>query len=159
MDEGPLASRFRRRLTITLFVIYSAFVALVTLSPELPGDGFIKRNVQRALDALHKRGLFEFVEMAEVEFMANVLMFIPLGIFVALLISRRHWWLLFFMGTAISGVIELAQMLFLSERTPDVRDLVSNTIGFLIGAVGAVIFRLLVAHRDGLVERDRQAGH
>jgi len=56
----------------------------------------------------------------------------------------------------MSGFIELTQLLFLPSRYPEVRDLISNSTGFLLGALGAIIIRLLVAHRDKLVERDRQ---
>lgn len=83
-------------------------------------------------------------------------MFIPLGLFVAMLISHRHWWVLLFAGTLISGAIELSQLLLLPSRYPEVRDLVSNSTGFLIGALAAVLFRLLVEHRDKLVEHDRR---
>lgn len=156
MDEGPKASRFRRRLTMVLFVGYSLFVAVVTLTPQMPGSGFVTRMVARVLASLHYRGLFLSVDFSTIEFLGNILMFVPLGIFVAMLISQRHWWLLLFTGTLMSGVIELGQMLFLPGRVPEVRDLISNSTGFLIGAICAVLVRLLVAHRDGLVEHDRR---
>lgn len=155
MDEGPRASRFRRRMTILMLLVYSVFVIVITLTPRMPGSGFVSKSVDRVLASLHARGLFEFVDFYVVEFLGNILMFIPLGIFVALLLSRRHWWLLIFLGTLFSGIIELSQMLFLPGRFPEVRDLASNSMGFLIGAILAVAFRLIVAHRDGLVEHDR----
>ena len=156
MHEGPKASRFRRRITGVLFFGYSLFVALVTLTPQVPGAGTLSRNVYRILAAFHNRGLLLGVDYLTIEFIGNILMFVPLGVFMAMLVARRHWWVLLFAGTLMSGFIELSQMLFLSDRYPDVRDLVSNTIGFLLGAVGASLIRLLVAHRDSLVEGDRR---
>ncbi|TQL48617.1 glycopeptide antibiotics resistance protein [Homoserinimonas aerilata] len=156
MDEGPRASRFRRRLTMLLLVVYAAFVMVITLTPQMPGSGFVGRVVHRVLASLHARGLFESVNFLTIEFLGNILMFVPLGIFVALLVSRRHWWVLLFLGTIFSGVIELGQLLFLPDRFPEVRDLISNSTGFLLGATASVTFRLIVAHRDGLVERDRR---
>ncbi|WP_219949888.1 VanZ family protein [Salinibacterium sp. M195] len=156
MHEGPKTSRFRRRITGVLFVGYSIFVAAVTLTPQVPGSGTLTRNVYRVLAAFHNRGLLLSVDYLTIEFIGNILMFVPLGIFMAMLVARRHWWVLLFTGTLMSGFIELSQMLFLTERYPDVRDLVSNTIGFLLGAVGAILIRLVVAHRDRLVERDRR---
>ncbi len=155
MDEGPRASRFRRRMVMLMLAAYSVFVMVITLSPRMPGSGFVSRVVDRFLQSLHARGIFEFVDFLVLEFLGNILMFVPLGVFVALLLSRRHWWVLIFIGTAFSGVIELGQMLFLPDRFPEVRDLFSNSIGFLLGAIAAVAFRLMVAHRDRLVEHDR----
>lgn len=157
MDEGPLASRFRRRVVIALLVAYAACVLVITLSPRMPGSGFVHRVVDRVLASLHARGLFEWVDFLVVEFFGNILMFVPLGFLLALLVSRRQWWLLLFSGPLFSGFIELTQLLLLPTRFPEVRDLFSNSIGFLLGAAAAVLLRLLVAHRDRLVERDRLA--
>jgi len=139
-----------------LFVGYSLFVAAITLTPQMPGSNAVTSIVDRVLASLHYRGLFLSVDFLTIEFIGNILMFVPLGVFMAMLISRRHWWVLLFTGTLMSGFIELTQLLFLPSRYPEVRDLISNSTGFLLGALGAIIIRLLVAHRDTLVERDRQ---
>jgi glycopeptide antibiotics resistance protein len=135
---------------------YAAFVLVITLSPRMPGSGTVGRLVNRVLASLHARGLFENVDYLAVEFFGNILMFVPLGVFTALLLSRRHWWALLFLGTLFSGLIELGQLLFLPDRVPEVRDLLSNTTGFLLGSTASVIFRMIVAHRDQLIERDRR---
>lgn len=140
---------------MTLLVIYSAFVLVITLSPQMPGSGLTRWLVRRVLASLRAREILEFVDFLFLEFLGNILMFIPLGIFVALLISRRHWWLLLFAGTVFSGFIELGQLLFLPDRVPEVRDLISNSTGFILGAIVAVSLRMAVAHRDELVHRDR----
>lgn len=155
MDEGPLASRFRRRIVMVMLAVYTVFVLVITLSPQMPGSGFVSRLVSRVLASLHARGMFEFVDYLVVEFIGNILMFVPLGVLVALLIARRQWWVLLFAGTVFSGFIELGQLLFLPDRVPEVRDLTSNSTGFILGAIAAVVFRLAIAHRDELVHRDR----
>lgn len=140
---------------MAMLVVYTVFVLVITLSPQMPGSGFVSRLVTRVLASLHARGMFEFVDFLVVEFLGNILMFVPLGVFVALLISRRHWWVLLFAGTLFSGFIELGQLLLLPDRVPEMRDLISNSTGFILGAIAAVVFRLAVAHRDELVHRDR----
>jgi glycopeptide antibiotics resistance protein len=154
VDEGPLASQFRRRIVMAMLAVYSAFVLVVTLSPQMPGSGLVSRLVGRVLASLRAREILDFVDFLFLEFIGNILMFIPLGVFIALLISRRHWWILLFAGTFFSGFIELGQLLFLPDRFPEVRDLVSNSTGFIVGALAAVTLRMAVAHRDELVRRD-----
>ncbi|MFH8249264.1 VanZ family protein [Microbacterium sp. B2969] len=124
----------RRRVTIALLVVYSAFVAYLTLTPTGPDDGATTRLLKRLLDQLHAQGVLLWIDFLTIEFLANIAMFVPLGVLTALLISRRNRWMLLVIGTAASGFIELMQLLFLPERYADWRDLVSNTIGFLLGA-------------------------
>jgi glycopeptide antibiotics resistance protein len=149
------ASRFRRRLVMAMLVVYTGFVLLVTLTPRMPGTSLVSRVVDRFLYELREHGITN-IHFLDIEFFGNILMFIPLGVFAALLVPRRAWWTLLFMGTAFSGVIEASQAAFLPDRFPEVRDLISNTTGFLIGALFSVVLRLLVSHRDGLVEQDRR---
>ena len=156
MDEGPLASASRRRMVTLLLLAYAGFVLVITLSPRMPGSGTVGRLVNRVLASLHARGLFENIDYLVVEFIGNILMFVPLGVFTALLLSYRRWWALLFLGTLFSGFIELGQLLFLPDRYPEVRDLLSNSTGFLLGAIASVAFRMIVSHRDRLVERDRR---
>jgi glycopeptide antibiotics resistance protein len=151
-----MASRFRRRLVTVLLAIYTLFVLVVTISPRMPGTDFVGRLVSRVLYELHERGLFTSLDFLDVEFMGNILMFVPLGVFTALLIPRRTWWTLLLLGTVFSGFIEAFQALFLPDRFPEWRDLLSNTLGFLLGSAASVGLRLLVAHRDRLVEEDRR---
>jgi glycopeptide antibiotics resistance protein len=149
------ASRFRRRLVLAMLVVYTGFVLLITLTPRMPGTGLVSRIVDRFIYELGEHGITN-IHFLDIEFFGNILMFVPLGVFTALLIPRRAWWTLLFLGTAFSGVIEASQAAFLPDRYPEVRDLISNTTGFLIGAAAAVILRLMVSHRDGLVEQDRR---
>ena len=151
-----MASRFRRRLVMAMLVVYTLVVMVITLTPQSPGAGFVSRIVYRFIASLNARGIY-WVDFLVIEFIGNILMFVPLGVFAALLIPRKAWWTLLLMGTAFSGFIEYFQATFLPERYPEVRDLISNTTGFLIGAFFAVMLRLLVSHRDRLVEQDRRA--
>ena len=152
---GVMASRFRRRLVTAMLVVYTLIVMVITLTPQAPGAGIVSRLVFRFIRSANARGI-TWIDFLTIEFIGNILMFVPLGVFAALLIPRKAWWTLLFMGTAFSAFIEFFQATFLPERYPEVRDLVSNTSGFLIGAFFAVALRLLVSHRDGLVEQDRR---
>jgi glycopeptide antibiotics resistance protein len=146
-----MVDRFRRRVTLVLLVLYVAFVCVVTLSPRMPGSSTVARLVDRVLLELHERGIALWVDYLTIEFLGNILMFIPLGALTAMLLDRRHWWALLILGTLFSGAIEVAQYLLLPARFSELRDVVSNTIGFLIGAILIVIVRMIVGHRDRLV--------
>jgi glycopeptide antibiotics resistance protein len=135
---------------------YALFVLVITITPQMPGTGFVARVVDWFLYELHSRGLFTSLGFLHIEFVGNILMFVPLGIFAALLLPRKAWWLLLLMGTAFSVGIEMFQAYFLPGRFPEVRDVVANSTGFLIGAAMSVALRLLVSYRDSLVEKDRK---
>jgi VanZ like protein len=124
-----------------LLAAYTVFVLFVTLTPRGPGEGVLTRWVSDVLDDLHARGLLLWVDFLTIEFIANIAMFVPLGLLTALVLDRRRRWLLLIVGTAFSGLIELLQLLFLPERFADWRDLLSNTIGFLVGAGVGVLIR------------------
>lgn len=134
----------RRGATAIGLAAYAAFVAVVTLTPRMPGTGFMARLVNAALAWLHERGLFLGWEYSTVEFTANIGMFVPLGVLVFVL--RRRWWLLL-AGSAFSGFIELFQASFLPGRVGEWRDIVSNSLGYLLGAAIALLARELSARR------------
>lgn len=120
----------RRVVTAVALAAYAAFVLVVTLSPRMPGTGFFGRLVTDTLAWLHAQGLLLDVEYDTIEFLANIGMFIPLGLLAALLV-RSRWVVL--AGPAFSLFIELYQGLLLPSRVGEWRDLLSNSIGFVIG--------------------------
>lgn len=63
----------------------------------------------------------------------NVLLFVPLGAFFALVI-RWAWWWVVLPAVIASGAIETVQGLWL-DREASWSDVVANTVGALLGAV------------------------
>ena len=139
----------RARILAVALAAYTAFVCVVTLSPRMPGTGSVEILVNSVLDYLHERGWFVGTEYLDIEFLANVGMFVPLGVLTALLLPRRARWMLLLIGTAFSAFIESYQALFLPGRYPELRDIVSNSLGFLIGAGVTVLLRALRSQRRG----------
>jgi glycopeptide antibiotics resistance protein len=76
-----------------------------------------------------------------VEGAANVLLFVPLGLMVALLLPVRRWWLAGVAGALISAAIETVQYLALSQRQASLGDVVNNTLGAVLGAVAVRVVR------------------
>ena len=120
----------RRAIAAAALAAYTAFVLVVTLTPRMPGTGFVGRLVNSVLDALHARGLFLAVDYSVVEFTANIGMFIPLGVLAALVV-RSHW--IIVAGPLFSGFIELFQANILPTRVGEWRDVLSNSLGFVLG--------------------------
>lgn len=130
----------RRVATAVALAAYAAFVLVVTLSPRMPGTGFFGRLVNDTLAWLHERGLLLGVEYSTVEFTANIGMFIPLGVLAFLV--RRRWWVIL-AGPAFSAFIELAQTTLLPTRVGEWRDVLSNSLGFLLGVAAVLLAREL----------------
>lgn len=153
-----MVRRFRRRITTILLIAYAVFVCVITLSPRMPGSSTVSNLVRRVLAELHERGIALWADYLTIEFVGNILMFVPLGILTALALDRRHWWTLLFLGTLFSAFIEVFQYVLLPGRYSEWRDILSNSLGFLLGAGLAVLLRLLIAHRDRLVVAESRGG-
>ena len=137
----------RRRILAAALAVYTAFVLVVTLSPRMPGTSFAAGFVNSVLGWFHDRGLLVGMEYLDVEFLANIGMFIPLGVLTALLLRGRARWALLLIGTAFSGFIEAYQGLFLPGRYSEWRDVLSNSTGFLIGAGVTLVIRKFWSNR------------
>lgn len=131
---------------------YLAFVLYVTLRPA-PIDVSFRHDLDRLLEELHERSLPRMVTYNFIEFTGNIALFIPLGFIISLLLPRRIWWLVLIIGPLLSIAIELTQFALLPARYATVADVMSNSIGIVIGAVAAIFLRLLVSWRDELILR------
>lgn len=131
---------FRRHPLLSLVTFaYLGFVGWVTLSPQLPfgdgTDGFVW-NILAVLDGIPGT---RWINYADVEFVTNIGMFFPVGMFFVLLLGRGKWWLAMLVGFGISVFIELAQLLVFTTRVADTRDVLSNSVGAILGALAVLV--------------------
>ncbi|WP_285113421.1 VanZ family protein [Leifsonia sp. fls2-241-R2A-40a] len=129
----------RRRVVLpALIVVYLAVVAYITLNPAPanPAGNPLLRSLLRALSQVPA---LAWVNYSVVEFTANILLFVPMGVLFTVLLGRWRWWLALGVGVVATLVIEFTQ-LFLPARVSDWRDLLANTLGTLIGI--AIVFAL-----------------
>ncbi|WP_309476685.1 VanZ family protein [Arthrobacter sp. ISL-95] len=76
---------------------------------------------------------------------ANLLMFIPLGLFVAIALPQKTWWQLAAVGALTSVAMELGQLLFIPARFSSLSDVVTNTVGAVIGIASASLLTRSIA--------------
>jgi len=81
------------------------------------------------------------------EFLANVAMFVPVGVIAALWLPRRWWILGALVAVGLSVGIEFAQAEYLPARVADPRDVLSNGMGGLLGATLVGFVRSLLPER------------
>lgn len=129
---------------------YLAFVAWLTLTPQPIGPDQ-QLMVERALDALHRRGYAESIDYTRFEFLANIALFVPVGVFLLLLFGAGGWWLAGIGSFAMTAFIETVQQQ-IPGRVSDDRDLLANTVGGLLGIAIAVVLTLPATLR----RRDRK---
>lgn len=153
----PSTSGPRHAIVAVLAIVYGTFLAFVAFWPS-PVDKPVRSQLSRVIEELHERGVPTFVDYAFIEFSANVMLFVPVGLLFGLIIPMRWWLLALLAGPALSAAIEIAQGMLLDQRYSTVADVVANSLGSAIGVVLAVLLRAVVAARDEkVIERHAQA--
>ena len=133
---------------------YLAFVGWLTLTP--PSSGLESGILWQLADFLGRHPATEWFTFLRLEFLANIVMFVPLGIFLVLLLGRKRWWLAVVIGVLMTIGIEFAQQ-FVPNRVSDPRDLVANSLGAVIGAVLALMLTASKARRVHVAGSPRRA--
>lgn len=146
-----LVSGTLREVTLCLFLLFCAGLAALTLFPAnfWSGSGILWNplsyyptweetmaqvawlprmltpfeEIGRALDHMSYWALFMLL--------GNIIMFMPIGFFPALLWRRWRWWKSLLLGFSASAAIEFIQ--FFIGRSTDIDDVILNTAGALLG--------------------------
>jgi VanZ family protein len=122
------------RLWCAALVALLVLLAFIGFWPS-PVDQPVQGEIAGGLKVLHTRGVSESINYWTVEAAANVGLFVPLGIVASFAFPRKWPWQIAAFGLLVSGCIELGQQLFLHDRFASPVDLVTNTLGAVIGAV------------------------
>jgi len=150
----PTLRRLRIASTIAL-VTFVGIIAVITLWPGPPaaaGQGWLRDFLRQA----HAQGLPWWITFGKIEFGANIVMFVPIGLFGALAMAR-HRWLIVPAALVASAGIETVQAMALPLRYATVRDVVANTTGALLGYLLAVAMVAYLHRRARRVDRPRPA--
>ena len=132
-----------RRLVLAALGGYVGLVLIVVIAPVSYAD------VVHAIDAALRDGLgVAWFGSGWIEFAANVLLFVPLGLLLTLLVDRV--WIGVAVCVAASVAVELAQFV-LPSRQASPRDVLANAVGAVLGAGLAW---LIMRRRRGRSVRD-----
>lgn len=126
----------RSRLAGVLALAYLAVVGILTLGPT----PWPTRATLADYDVLSPGTWLDestWTRLSSGEFVANILVFVPVGILLRVALPRATWLGATMLGGAVSLAIEVLQMG--TDRVSDPRDLLANTAGAAAGAVLAAI--------------------
>ena len=120
-------------------VAYGVVVALIGFWPVPVDSG--AGPLLRAVTAVFPVATYE-----RIEFGANVVMFVPLGLLLTMLLPQARW-LVLPIAFVATVTLESGQAIALSARTPSVLDIIANTAGACLGIVLAVFAETLARAR------------
>lgn len=149
---GPPVSP-RRVLLVPAALAVLVAVGCITLGPS-GAVADARRTVVAAVEALAAPWPGT-VQRAQVEAVANALLFVPVGALAALTLRGRSPVLPVVLGAGASVLVELAQTA-LPGRVPDPVDVVANTAGTALGVALATAF-LTLSRRAVVRRRDASA--
>ncbi|GAA4485916.1 VanZ family protein [Microbacterium panaciterrae] len=122
---GAAPAHLRVRRALLWLIFYAVIVAVIVFWPQ-PFFSLLDPWIRTATAG------FPGLTLVRVEFAANVGMFVPLGIFLAVLLPRRRY-LVAPIGFLTTVMIESVQGIFLSHRSATAADVIANTAGACVG--------------------------
>lgn len=134
---------------------YLGFVGFVTLSPTPYGETSANL-LDRILQVFANHDSTQWLTFSTVEQLANIALFVPVGVFLLVVFGPRLWWLAIIGGAAASTLIEWLQGHFLPTRVSDPTDIVMNTIGTVIGVLLALLLTAGSEHRHRVARRQAE---
>ena len=137
-----------RVLLVILFVVYLALLAWIVLwKLEVP---FVGGGALRQIKLVPFAPSGEDGASAPLEVVANILFFVPFGVYLGLLAPSWPWWKAAGAFAGASLVLEVAQYV-LAVGSSDATDLVANTVGGLAGIGLLTLARSRLQARTTLV--------
>ena len=140
----------QRVLTVVLFAIYGVVLVSVVLFKfpfifDHPGDGRVV-NLIPFKGSFDANGSFDDAELVQ-----NILFFVPLGVYLSMVVGRWSFWRRALLVLGVSVSFEVIQYAF-DIGHADITDVIANTLGGVIGVgLYAALARALKHRTNGVI--------
>lgn len=137
----------RRWLLRAIALAYGVCLAGVAFWPTTVDEPVVE-TIYTTIKTARRHGAPRLLTHALLDFIANIGLFLPVGVLIALLVGGRLLTVALLTGPVISAIIETSQTLFLPGRYGDVSDVIANSIGATLGVMMVVLGRRLLRARS-----------
>lgn len=138
MTDASMAERWIARALLALFAVGLALIVL------LPSDGHeVLGLVERVARVVAALGVPYGIAFRVLEFGANIVLFVPLGVLLPLVCGScrpRVLWATVLLGALFSTAIELVQLV-IPGRVTSGFDVLANTLGTSFGVLLLLLWR------------------
>ncbi|MFZ4117541.1 MAG: VanZ family protein [Rhodoluna sp.] len=135
------------RKPLALIALVSYLIVLITTSlwpKPVDGEGLLATITREVLRFTSSYDSLKWIQYNQLEAIANVLLYVPLGIFLVMFWPKAKIWLLALIPALISLLVEGSQRLFLPDRYATLNDVLSNALGGVLGIVIAASIRRMM---------------
>jgi len=135
------------RKPLALIALVSYLIVLITTSlwpKPVDGEGLLATITREVLRFTSSYDSLKWIQYNQLEAIANVLLYVPLGIFLVMFWPKAKIWLLALIPALISLLVEGSQRLFLPDRYATLNDVISNALGGVLGIVIAASIRRMM---------------
>ncbi|MDF2559446.1 MAG: hypothetical protein K0R99_892 [Microbacterium sp.] len=131
------------RVALVGYLLFIGFTVWLPANVSAKVTGLVGVMARWVSDA----GIAPYYQSAVVfEFLANVALFVPVGLLLPFAWPRLRLWQVVLVGALMSGLIESVQGL-MPSRFPTISDVIANSLGTLAGGVIAVLLILMLPSR------------
>ena len=132
----------RKPLLVIALAGYLILLTATSLWPKpVDGQGLLAIITSDLLNFASTVSWLSWIQYNQLEAIANVVLYIPLGIFLVLLLNKTKLWVLCLLPVLVSLSAEVSQRLFLPDRYATVNDVFYNALGGVLGVFIAASIR------------------
>lgn len=134
----------RKTLGLISLGCYLIVLFLVSVWPKpIEGQGFLVDITNQILLFSNSVTWLLWLKYDQLEALANVFLYVPLGVLLVVISDKTELWLLCFAPIVVSLLAEGSQRLFLPDRTATANDVFLNSLGGILGLFIAASIRQL----------------